>query len=74
VKDFSTQPKRRQPITRTHGLEMEKEALKNLATRASRLSNATKEAFRKRVLPQTKIRQGAPRSQTRSGHDRATQA
>jgi len=53
VKDFSTQPKRRQPIPAPHGLEMEKEALKNLADKGVTIVECDKEAFRKRVLPQT---------------------
>jgi tripartite ATP-independent transporter DctP family solute receptor len=39
--------------TRTHGLEMEKEALKNLADKGVTIVECDKEAFRKRVLPQT---------------------
>src|SRR5580700_3670860 len=39
--------------TRTHGLEMEKEALKNLADKGVAIVECDKEAFRKRVLPQT---------------------
>src|SRR3979490_555978 len=39
--------------TRNHGLEMEKEALKNLADRGVTIVECDKEAFRKRVLPQT---------------------
>src|SRR4051812_29185125 len=39
--------------TRAHGLEMEKEALKNLADKGVTIVECDKEAFRKRVLPQT---------------------
>ena len=39
--------------TRTHGLEMEKEALKNLADKGVTIVECDKDAFRKRVLPQT---------------------
>jgi TRAP-type C4-dicarboxylate transport system substrate-binding protein len=39
--------------TRTHGLEMEKEALKNLVDKGVTIVECDKEAFRKRVLPQT---------------------
>jgi tripartite ATP-independent transporter DctP family solute receptor len=39
--------------TRTHGLEMEKEALKNLADKGVTIVECDKEAFRKRVAPQT---------------------
>ena len=39
--------------TRTHGLEMEKVALKNLADKGVTIVECDKEAFRKRVLPQT---------------------
>ena len=39
--------------TRTHGLEMEKEALKNLTDKGVTIVECDKEAFRKRVLPQT---------------------
>src|ERR1017187_6142751 len=39
--------------TRTHGLEMEKEALKNLADKGVTIIECDKDAFRKRVLPQT---------------------
>jgi tripartite ATP-independent transporter DctP family solute receptor len=39
--------------TRTHGLEMEQEALKNLADKGVAIVECDKEAFRKRVLPQT---------------------
>src|SRR5215212_5440290 len=39
--------------TRAHGLEMEKEALKNLADKGVTIVECDKDAFRKRVLPQT---------------------
>ena len=39
--------------TRAHGLEMEKEALRNLADKGVTIVECDKEAFRKRVLPQT---------------------
>src|SRR5437879_9222097 len=39
--------------TRAHGLEMEKDALKNLADKGVTIVECDKEAFRKRVLPQT---------------------
>ena len=39
--------------TRVHGLEVEKEALKNLADKGVTIVECDKEAFRKRVLPQT---------------------
>jgi len=39
--------------TRAHGLEMEKEALKNLADKGVTIVECDKEAFRKRVVPQT---------------------
>jgi len=39
--------------TRVHGLEMEKEALKNLADKGVTIVECDKEAFRKRVAPQT---------------------
>ena len=39
--------------TRTHGLEMEKEALKNLADKGVTIVECDKEAFRKRVAPQS---------------------
>jgi TRAP-type C4-dicarboxylate transport system substrate-binding protein len=39
--------------TRAHGLEMEKEALKNLTDKGVTIVECDKEAFRKRVLPQT---------------------
>src|SRR4051794_12978991 len=39
--------------TRAHGLEMEKEALKNLADKGVTIVECDKEAFRKRVAPQT---------------------
>src|ERR1700730_2976548 len=39
--------------TRTHGLEMEKEALKNLVDKGVTIVECDKEAFRRRVLPQT---------------------
>jgi TRAP-type C4-dicarboxylate transport system substrate-binding protein len=39
--------------TRAHGLEMEKEALKNLADKGVTIVECDKEAFRKRVAPQS---------------------
>jgi hypothetical protein len=39
--------------TRAHGLEMEKEALRNLVDKGVTIVECDKEAFRKRVLPQT---------------------
>jgi tripartite ATP-independent transporter DctP family solute receptor len=39
--------------TRSHGLEMEKEALKTLADKGVTIVECDKDAFRKRVLPQT---------------------
>jgi len=56
--------------TRVHGLEMEKEALKNLADKGVTIVECDKEAFRKRVAPADRqFRQGSPRSEARSGHD-----
>jgi TRAP-type C4-dicarboxylate transport system, periplasmic component len=39
--------------TRAHGLEVEKEALKSLAEKGVTIVECDKEAFRKRVLPQS---------------------
>ena len=49
---------------------MESEALKNLVDKGVTVVECDKEAFRKRVAPQTdKLHQGAPRSEARGGPD-----
>jgi TRAP-type C4-dicarboxylate transport system substrate-binding protein len=61
--------------TRTHGLEMEKEALKNLVDKGVTIVECDKEAFRKRVLPQTdNFIKARPEAKTVVDMIRATQA
>ena len=50
---FLNSAKKAAADTRAHGLAMEKEALKNLADKGVTIVECDKEAFRKRVLPQT---------------------
>src|SRR5712672_317888 len=61
--------------TRTHGMTVEKEALKNLVDKGVTIVECDKEAFRKRVLPQTdNFIKARPEAKTVVDMIRATQA